>query len=79
MPKLPPIKIPKEDRHTMNKKFFAVIVDEDLRNPANFVDHTAAHNFRDMVNAENAAATLRKMKKSKGGRRKSKRRYTRRR
>ena len=79
MSKPPPIKIPKDDRHTLNKKAFAVIVDEDLRNPANFVDHTAAHNFTDMVNAENAAATLRKMKKSKGGRRKSKRRYTRRR
>jgi hypothetical protein len=76
MPK--PIRIPKDDPHTMNKKAFAVIVEEDLRNPANFVDHTAAHNFKDMVNAENAAATLRKMKKSKGGR-KSRRRYTRRR
>ena len=74
-----PIRIPKDDNHTRNKQAFAVIVDEDLRNPANFVEHQAAYNLMDMRERENAAATLKKMKKSKSGRRKSRRRYTRRR
>jgi len=69
MPKPPPIKIPKEDRHTMNKKFFAVIVDEDLRNPANFVDDQAAHNLVALKRDSKAANILSTMKKSKGGKR----------
>ena len=78
MSKPPPIRVPRTKTiHRLINDEVARILVHEMPDPSKDWDKTGAKNLVDMREREQAAATLRKIKKS-GKRRKTRRRYTRR-